>query len=93
MYTSKTSAKVTFAITVFFCILLAALMIFASPILNWFFGEKREETVKTVLITFYVCCPAAVVALVSILRLMRNIVREQVFTEKNVFCMNKKTKK
>lgn len=87
MYTSKTSAKVTFAITVFFCVLLAVLMVFASPILKWFFSSGREETVKTVLITFYICCPAAVVTLVSILKLMRNIISEQVFIDKNVFCM------
>lgn len=87
MYNSKMSAKVTFAITIFFFALLGVLMVTASPLLNWFFGPMREKVVKTVLITFYVCCPSAIAALSCILKLTKNIFSEQIFVIQNVFCL------
>ncbi len=87
MYTSMTSAKLTRAITCFFFVLLLVLMIFASPILNWFFGFARDNTIKTILVTFYLCCPAAWCALVCIFKLLTNIIHEKVFVVKNVLYM------
>ena len=42
---------------------------------------------KKVPLAFYLCCPAAWAALISILRLMTNIIHEQIFTPQTVFSM------
>ena len=87
MYTSVTSAKVTRAITVVFCVLLLGLMLFGPNLLSLYFGYLAAALSKKVLLAFYLCCPAAWAALVSILRLMTNIIREQIFTPQTVFSM------
>ena len=85
MYTSFKSAKLTRIITYLFCILLTFLMVFAHPLLVRFFGSEQVQVIKTVLITFYLCCPAAWCALVSIIKLLNNILSQNVFTAGNVF--------
>lgn len=84
MYNSQTSAKLTRVITWFFSALLLVLMVFADMLLHWFFGFEREETIKIIIITFYVCCPAAWCALYSIDRLLKNIIHEKIFVSKTV---------
>ena len=87
MYTSVTSAKVTRAITVAFCVLLLVLMVFGPKLLSLYFGYLAETLTKKVLLAFYLCCPAAWAALCSILRLMTNIIQEKIFTPQTVFSM------
>ncbi len=87
MYTSVTSAKVTRAITVVFCLILTALMLFGPKLLHLYFGYLAAGLAQKVLLAFYLCCPAAWAALVSILRLMTNIIREKIFTPQTVFSM------
>ena len=87
MYTSMTSAKLTRAITVLFCVLLAVLMILFPRLLAFYFGYLALSLQHKVLFAFYLCCPAAWAALVSILLLMTNIIRGDVFTQKTVFIM------
>lgn len=84
MYTSHNSAKLTRIITYFFAVLLLGLMVFANMLLHWFFGPNREETILKILITFYLCCPAAWCALFCIEKLMKNIIHEDVFVQANV---------
>ena len=87
MYTSVTSAKVTRAITVVFCVLLLVLMLFGPKLLSLYFGYLVDALTKKVLLAFYLCCPAAWAALGSILRLMTNIIHEKIFTPQTVFSM------
>lgn len=87
MYNSLTSAKVTRAITVVFCILLLGLMFFGPKLLQLYFGYLSDDLTKKVLLAFYLCCPAAWTALVSILYLMTNIIREKVFVPQTVLLM------
>jgi len=87
MYTSVTSAKLTRAITIVFCVLLLILMVFGPKLLQLYFGYLANALIKKVLLAFYLCCPAAWAALISILRLMTNIIHEKIFTQQTVFAM------
>ena len=87
MYTSITSAKLTRAISVLFCVLLLVLMIFGPKLLSQYFGYLVDSLTKKVLLAFYLCCPAAWAALVSILKLMTNIIQEKIFIPQTVFLM------
>ncbi len=86
-YTSLKSAKLTLAIDYIFCAVLAVLMFFAYPFFDWFFYMRPDATLLTVsvLVAFYICCVPAWAALVSIAKLMKNIMNEEVFTENTVF--------
>ena len=86
-YTSLKSAKLTLFIDYLFCIVLAGLMVFAYPFFGWFFGfrDNGDFLKVTVLVAFYICCVPAWTALVSIAKLMKNVMKEAVFTENTVF--------
>ena len=86
-YTSLKSAKLTLAIDYVFCAVLGGLMFFAYPFFDWFFYFRNDAELLTVsvLVAFYICCIPAWTALVSIAKLMKNIMAEEVFTEKTVF--------
>ena len=87
MYTSVTSAKLTRVITVLFCVLLLVLMVFGPKLLSLYFGYLAESLTKKVLLAFYLCCPAAWAALISILKLMTNIIHDKIFQPQTVFLM------
>lgn len=86
-YTPLKSAKLTLIIDYIFCALLSVIMVFAYPVFSWFFSFRGNGDLLciTVLVAFYICCVPAWTALVSIVKLMKNIMAEEVFTEKNVF--------
>ena len=86
-YTSLKSAKLTLAIDYVFCAVLGGLMFFAYPFFDWFFGfrDNGDFLKVTILVAFYICCVPAWTALVSIAKLMKNIMAEEVFTENTVF--------
>ena len=87
MYTSVTSAKPTRVITVLFCVLLLVLMVFGPKLLSLYFGYLAESLTRKVLLAFYLCCPAAWAALISILKLMTNIIHDIIFQPQTVFQM------
>lgn len=86
-YTPLKSAKLTLVIDYIFCGLLGVIMIFAYPLLDWFFHFRGDGDILkiTVLVAFYICCIPAWTALISIIKLMKNIMAENVFTENTVF--------
>lgn len=85
MYTSEKSTKLTLYITYAFMALLGILMVVAIPGARWFFGDIiRQSTLSILLTAFYVCCPAAWVALIFIVKILRNILKESVFTNDTV---------
>ncbi|MBR2892401.1 MAG: DUF2975 domain-containing protein [Clostridia bacterium] len=85
MYTSEKSTRLTLFITYAFMALLAVLMVAAIPGARWFFGDiMRESTIRIMLTAFYVCCPAGWLALIFIMKILRNILAEAVFTAKTV---------
>ena len=87
MYTSVKSAKLTRFIAALFCVLLLALMICAPFVTKKFIGAESQRIIRTAITAFYICCPAAWAALISILKLMTNIIKSKVFITQNVFCM------
>ena len=87
MYTSMTSAKLTRVLTILFCVLLLALMLLFPRLLSFYFAYLDVALRHKVMLAFYLCCPAAWAALVSILLLMTNIIHDRVFTSKTVFFM------
>ncbi|MBQ7295489.1 MAG: DUF2975 domain-containing protein [Clostridia bacterium] len=85
MYTQEKSTKLTLYITYAFMALLGILMIVAIPGAGWFFGDiVRESTIRIMLTAFYVCCPAGWLALIFIMKILRNILKETVFTSTTV---------
>lgn len=85
MYTQNKSAKLTLFVTYTFMALLVVLMVFGSYILEWYYGSvMKESTVKIVMGTFYACCPSAWTALICIVSVMKNVIKEEVFTEGTV---------
>ncbi len=85
-YTSKSSAKLTLVLTYALCLLLFVLMIFIGPILKMIFYDwyNTEKLVLIVAVSFYVCCVPASVALYSIIKIMKNVLKESVFTKETV---------
>ena len=85
MYTDSKSAKLTLFVTYCFMVLLVILMVFGSYILEWYYGPvMKESTFKIVMGTFYACCPAAWTALICIVSVLKNVIKEDVFTESTV---------
>ena len=65
---------------------LLAMMLFISRLVEVLFGSDVIVMSATVnlLWTFYACCPAGIAAIVSLLWLLHNIRRGEVFTQRNV---------
>ncbi len=90
MYTSEKSTKLTLTITYVFMVLLAVLMVVAIPGARWFFGEiVRQSTIRIMLTAFYVCCPAAWLALIFIVKILKNILSQTVFTKDTVLYLRR----
>lgn len=80
------SVKITKGLTVALCVALTGLMVGMYPILAWYFGNSAIR-MRCMLICFYLCCPAAWVALISILRLLNNVLHDSVFSASTVKIM------
>ncbi len=86
MYTSEKSTKLTLFVTYGFCALLAFFMVTIYPFVKWILGSGTYTgfSVVTCVVTFYACCPAGWVALVSIIKLLKNVLKDRIFTESTV---------
>ncbi len=82
MYTSEKSTKLTLFITYFFCFLLAFLMVAVIPCISWILGSAQFATVC--ITAFYVCCPAGWCALICIIKLLKNILKDNIFSQESV---------
>ena len=84
MYTSEKSTKLTLFVTYIFCVLLAVFMFWCYPIAKWACGPSGRDATIAAVVAFYLCCPAAWAALVGIIRILKNILKDEVFTESTV---------
>ena len=85
MYTSEKSTKLTLFVTYGFYILLVLMMIWCYPIAKWVIGDRNAGTsTLAAVIAFYSCCPAAWYALFGITRILKNVLKDQVFTDDTV---------
>ena len=83
----KLSLVFCIIITVFFSLFILALMLIAPKIVNWFtFYSVNADTSDYIffLITIYAGGAAALVMLVSLISLLKNIYQEQVFIRNNI---------
>lgn len=84
MYTSDKSTKLTLYCTYIFCFLFAVMTVAFVPISKWLSYRDPSFTVTEVSIAFYVCCPLGWITLVGIIKLLKNILRDEVFTYETV---------
>lgn len=84
MYTSDKSTKLTLAVTYLAAIILALLMIFASPIAKYILGEGTKNAFLSAVAAFYICCPAAWFAIYNIRRILKNVLADTVFSPDTV---------
>lgn len=86
MYTSEKSTKLTLLVTYVFYFLLMGMMIGIYPFAKWVIGsDSRGMTwALTSVVAFYVCCPAAWVTLGGITKLLKNVLRDEIFTDSTV---------
>ena len=92
----KFSTKLSLAVCIFFSVVLAAAIFTFPPFLRWFYVDYHhlnpanaavQTNVKTVTWVFYACVPFAGAALAMLIRLLRSILRDDVFTIGNVRCL------
>lgn len=82
----KKGAVITTAAAVIFCMLLLVALSIAAPELCRWYGDFRgitEKTEKVIMIAFYICTLPAMASLVSLLRILDNIRREDPFKAEN----------
>lgn len=84
MYTTDKSTKITFYVTYFFDVILIGLMLFAYPIAKNVLGPTQRTAYLSAVIAFYICCPAAWVALYKIRKLLKNVLADTIFTNETV---------
>lgn len=84
MYTSEKSTKLTLGVTYLAAVILALLMVFASPIAKHILGEGAKNAFHAAVTAFYVCCPAGWLALYSIRKILKNVLSDTVFTNDTV---------
>ena len=85
MYTSEKSTKLTLFISYCFCFLLVVIMIGIIPGINWILGGAQFA--KVCIAAFYICCPAAWTALYCIIKLLKNILNNDIFSQKSVMLL------
>lgn len=82
MYTSEKSTKLTLFVAYGFCVLMAILMVGIIPGINWIMGVTPFA--PACIVAFYVCSPAAWTALVCIIKLLKNVLSDNIFTQSSV---------
>ncbi|MBQ7542258.1 MAG: DUF2975 domain-containing protein [Clostridia bacterium] len=93
MLKSKTSAYISLAVCGVSSVLLVLLTVAFPRFIRWlYFGYKMmhlqsaaaEHILSTITPAYYICVPFAVAALYALIRLLLNVVREQIFVQRNV---------
>ena len=84
MYTREKSTKLTLAVTYVFCALLTVFMFWCYPVAKWAVGPSGRTATIAAVIAFYVSCPAAWTALIGIIKILKNILNDKVFTDETV---------
>lgn len=82
MNSSQKSARLTLYVTYAFCFLMVLIMIGIIPAITWIMGTAQFATVC--IVSFYICSPAAWVALISLIKLLKNILNDNIFSFSSV---------
>jgi len=84
------SVTLSLAVTYLAGACLLALMVFMPGLMNQWYSSYYAiydigiHPAGLLLLLFYACCPAGIAAIVSLLKLLHNIRRGEVFTRRNV---------
>ncbi len=80
------SARLTLCLTFFILIAVAAAAATLPWLTDWYIRKTgRKEELRTVIMTVcYICLPAALAALYSLIRLLKNILDGEIFIQGNV---------
>ena len=80
------SARLTLCLTFFILIAVAAAAATLPWLTDWYIRKTgRKEELRTVIMTVcYICLPAALAALYSLIRLLKNILVGEIFIQGNV---------
>lgn len=86
MWNKSKSILLSIFCTRLFMLLVVAVVCFASPIIHWYFSRtpNMEEVYPTFQAIVYVCAVPAMLLLVLLDRLLRNIRRQVVFVKQNI---------
>lgn len=84
MYNSIRSAKLTKIATILLSVFLAACMVGIIPLLRWYLGAVVFPKMWALIICFYICCPAAWLAIALVIDLVNHILKDEVFTKRTV---------
>lgn len=93
MKNHKTSAKISLAICTLSSAVLAAWIFTFPRFIRWFYvsyhglnpaAAKVEQNERIIITVFYICAPFAAAALYMLIRLLGNILKDQVFIQRNV---------
>lgn len=89
MSKNHTVTKITLWVTRIVALLLTALLPTLPFILRWYasFRTLSVSEYSAILVAFYCCAIVTAIALWNIDTLLRNILAEQVFTQRNVSCI------
>ena len=64
--------------------LLTVFMFWCYPVAKWAVGPSGRTATIAAVIAFYVSCPAAWTALIGIIKILKNILNDKVFTDETV---------
>ncbi len=87
------SAKLSLGVCIFFAVVLAAAIVGFPAFFRWFYVDYHhlnpanalvQQNVRTVIGAFYACAPFAGAALYMLIRLLLNILKNDVFILSNV---------
>ena len=93
MKNHKFSAKLSLGVCIFFAVVLAVGLFAFPAFFRWFYIDYHHlnpentlvmHNLRTVIGTFYACAPFAAAALYMLIRLLRNILKDDVFILSNV---------
>ena len=88
-WTKNKSITLSFVCVAVFALLLLGVDLFCYPLAGWFIRLRAMHWQAGIgmMVTVYVCSVFAWITLVNLWRLLRNLRRAEVFTEKNVRLM------
>lgn len=89
MKSGKTAIRVTQIFLYVLC-LVFAVFLFASPVIFKLFCEAADynhSKYLSLLVTFYICSPSAVVTILYLNKLLNCAKHEEVFSEKSIKCL------
>ena len=86
MWNSTKSVKLSLALTYIFIVLLITVTFTLPMIVRWYVDIAGRSTnlMATIMVTGYICIPFLGLALLSLRRLLTNIIETRVFIDQNV---------